>query len=198
MTKTNLKYCSNEKLVVRYQETRDDSILKELLSRFKPLICSLATEHRISGLEYQDIEQEAQIALVKAINTYQPKMKAYFAPFAQKVCYNHIVNLCRYHQAIHRGSGKQDLSLYFDHDGQEANYLSFFINRNTTNVEDIVEVREKYSDFISSLTQQEKRILGKYLNHGDYNQISKELNISLKKLNDTIYRCRKKLKQSIK
>lgn len=191
-------YLTNEQLVEIYQKTLDDDVLANLFKRFRPMIIHLSTKYDIPYLDYQDIEQEMNIAFVKAIKNYKIEVKAYFASFARSVCYNHLVNLIRHSQAYNRNAGKVEESIYRPLNDEDFNLLSVLADRRYLSVPDIINVREKYSDFLSSLSNLEKRILGKYLISHDYKQIASELGISLKKVNDTLYRCRKKLKQSLK
>ena len=159
------------------------------------MVRKLSRQYYLPDFEVQAFEQEVQIALLKAIESFKVDMKAYFASFAQKVCSNHLTNLARYRMALSRGGGVTDLSLNITIDEEEVDQLSLIPDHKQIPLYDVLEVREKCAEFISSLSDLEKRILGKYLIENDYNAIAKDLDMSLKKVNDTIYRCRKKFKR---
>lgn len=191
-------YLTNEQLVEIYQKTLDEDVLANLFNRFRPMIINLSSKYEIPYLDYQDIEQEMNIAFVKAIQKYKVDVKAYFASFARSVCYNHLVNLIRHSQTAQRSSGQMEESIHRPLNDEDFNLLSVLDDKSKPSVPDIVDVREKYTEFLSGLSHLEKKVLGHYFVKQDYQTIASDLGISLKKVNDTLYRCRKKLKHSLK
>jgi RNA polymerase sigma-B factor len=69
------------RLFERYQRTRDHRTRAELVARFLPLARRLARRYQ-SRAEYEDLVQVASIALVKAIDRYEPGRGLAFTSYA--------------------------------------------------------------------------------------------------------------------
>ncbi|SEP95282.1 Sigma-70, region 4 [Ignavigranum ruoffiae] len=186
---------SNEQLVEAYQQSSNQDYLVELFDRFKPLIRSLSRQYFIIDYDNDDFEQEVRVALLKAVRTFNLERRSFFAPYARCVCRNHIINIARYRLASCRGGGKKDLSLNVEVDGDSVDTLSLLPDTNNLPIYEICSTQSKFIRVLNSLSKLEKQVLHKYLSEGNYKKIAEELGMSLKKVHDTIYRCRKKFKQ---
>lgn len=191
----SLSLLTNEQLVEQYQKTSNQDILVELFHRFKPLIRSLSRQYYIIDYDQEDFEQELRLALLRACKTFNVSRNDYFAPYARCVCRNHLINISRYRMASRRGGGQKELSLNVQIDGDSVDTLTLLPDPKNLSVHDIFSVQDRCKKVLNSLSNLEKQIFHKYLSEGNYRQIAEELGMSLKKVNDTIYRCRKKFKQ---
>src|SRR4051794_28420184 len=69
------------RLFARYRRTRDENIRAELVTRFLPLAKRLARRYEGRD-EYDDLVQVASLALMKAIDRYDPDRGATFPTYA--------------------------------------------------------------------------------------------------------------------
>lgn len=85
-----------EDLVVMYQNTKQDLILEEIVSRNKGLIYSWARDYRnIPNYDEEDLVEEAVIACWKAVGYYDPAKGYSFSSCLKGFvtqCYNRIYN----------------------------------------------------------------------------------------------------------
>ncbi len=75
-------WSTEETLLSEYAKTRRPDLEEELFIRFQPLARSLAMRYRGSGERSEDLQQVANLALVKALRRYDPERGKRFAAFA--------------------------------------------------------------------------------------------------------------------
>lgn len=66
-----------------------------LWTKHRPLAARVAAGYRIPGLERQDVEQEAMVALWNAARTYNPDAGAKFTTWAERVIRARLVDVLR-------------------------------------------------------------------------------------------------------
>jgi RNA polymerase sporulation-specific sigma factor len=191
-----LRELSDEELIKRYREG-DTACLDELIYRYKDKVRSKARCYFLMGGEQEDLAQEGMIGLFKAIRDYQPGKSSQFKTFA---------NLCVSRQlasALKSSNRHKHIPL--------NSYISFYQNLNDElelkdvlgaselSPEQIVIDKEDADDLSASinarLSSLEKRVLYKYIQGLSYEQISKELLISKKTIDNALQRIKRKLSQ---
>jgi len=55
---------------------------EELIERFVPLVCRIAADYRVEGLEYADLVQEGLVGVLRALQRYDPGRGAPFGVYA--------------------------------------------------------------------------------------------------------------------
>lgn len=83
---------SDEDLINFYKTARDKYYIQELYHRNKSLLSKLAWKysHVNSLYDYNDLQSEGYIALVKAVETYCPDKETTFKTYLFKIANNHL------------------------------------------------------------------------------------------------------------
>lgn len=71
-----------DELLCLYAETRDPAVREDVMRRFLPLARSLARRYRGSTEQLEDLLQVASLALLKALDRYDPERGKSFVAFA--------------------------------------------------------------------------------------------------------------------
>lgn len=71
-----------DRLFVSYVETRSEKVRNELVESYAPLAEFFAKRYRNRGAESDDLRQVAQLALVKAVERFDPEFGVKFSTFA--------------------------------------------------------------------------------------------------------------------
>jgi RNA polymerase sigma-B factor len=71
-----------QELMLQYQQTHDPRVREQLVTRFLPLARSLARRFASGGEPLEDLEQVAALALVKAVDGFDPLRGTAFSSYA--------------------------------------------------------------------------------------------------------------------
>ena len=82
-------------LLADYARTRDRDVMARLVEGYLPLCRSIARRFRGQGVEQEDLEQVAAIALMKAIERFEPERGFKFSTFAMPTIAGEIRNYIR-------------------------------------------------------------------------------------------------------
>ena len=82
-------------LLADYARTRDRDVMAQLVEGYLPLCRSIAWKFRGQGVETEDLEQVAAIALMKAIERFEPERGFKFTTFAMPTIAGEVRNHIR-------------------------------------------------------------------------------------------------------
>ncbi len=82
-------------LLADYARTRDRDVMAQLVEGYLPLCRSIARKFRGQGVEQEDLEQVAAIALMKAIERFEPERGFKFTTFAMPTIAGEVRNHIR-------------------------------------------------------------------------------------------------------
>ena len=82
-------------LLADYARTRDRDVMAELVEGYLPLCKAIARRFRGQGVEQDDLEQVAAIALMKAIERFEPERGFKFTTFAMPTIAGEVRNHIR-------------------------------------------------------------------------------------------------------
>ncbi len=160
----------------------DAQAMNDVLISFAPLVKSISRAFHIIGADREDLSQIGMIGLMNAVRTYRTDGAAKFKTYATKCVRNIMLDAVRKQksavQTVNLDESAEDVSsepekLYLDSEAQSI-----------------------LNDTIAAaLNDTEKEVLALYLDAMSYAEISKKLGMTKKKVDNTIYSLRKKIKK---
>ena len=138
------------RLFERYQRTGDPAARAELTERFLPLARSLARRYERGGESLDDLTQVASLALLKAIDRFDPQRPVAFSSFAVPTIVGELKRYFRdYGWSVRVPRGLQELALRAQRDSDRfasehghAPTAGQLAQRLGVDVEQILEARE--------------------------------------------------------
>ena len=194
---------NDKELIKAIREEGDKNAINYIFERYRELIQSKASRFFVIGAEKDDIVQEANIGLYKAIQSFDLEKENSFKTFA---------NLCIERQLITtiKSSNRQkhiplnssfslNLSAYDEND--DTSVLEILDAKTAEDPLDTITKKEYYK-FIEgrideNLSEFEKKVLNKYIQGESYEDIAKELDSPVKSVDNAIQRIRKKASKAI-
>lgn len=82
-------------LLADYARTRDRDVLSQLVEGYLPLCRAIARRFRGQGVEQEDLEQVAAMALMKALDRFEPERGFRFSTFAMPTIAGEVRNYLR-------------------------------------------------------------------------------------------------------
>ncbi len=82
-------------LLADYAKTRDRDVLSQLVEGYLPLCRAIARRFRGQGVEQEDLEQVAAMALMKALDRFEPERGFKFSTFAMPTIAGEVRNYLR-------------------------------------------------------------------------------------------------------
>ncbi len=107
-------------LLADYAKTRDRDVLSQLVEGYLPLCRSIARRFRGQGVDQEDLEQVAAMALMKAIERFEPERGFRFSTFAMPTIAGEVRNYLRDKGGAIRVSRDTRSRLFQLHRVQEA------------------------------------------------------------------------------
>lgn len=173
--------------------------IEYIVNKFRNNIKFKAKSYYISGADSDDLIQEGMIGLIKAIRDYSPDKNASFNTFAD-LCISRQI-----YTAVKAASCKKHLplnsyvSLYKevgDADGSEHYLVDELDLMPTEDPIDEIIRKEEIDDASRALCERlssfEMRVLSKYMEGKDYQQIAAELEKTPKSIDNAIQRIKQK------
>lgn len=182
MKQLNLEEYNDYELIYLAKE-KDDLAYEILQKKYKPIILNIARRanklYNNIGLEYNDYVIEGMAALDYAIYYFNEKYDNIFYTYATKLINYYVINKIR--------KSKQDKCL--------NNAIEWLDDINYTYKESTnVEIQELLKYLYSNLNPLEKEILNLKLKGFKYYDIAIKLNITKKKVDNTLIKIRKIIK----
>lgn len=177
--------CEDERSLLIRAQNDDAEAETELLLKYSPLVKSIARSYYTIGVDDEDLWQLGLIALMNAVRTYDlNESKASFATYASACIHNIIKTELR----RKKNQTKDDIPLS-DIEDRPSKF----------DVEKLYEDKETEHLLMraisSVLTECEMNVLMLYLSAMSYQEISDKLGIEKKKVDNTIYSFKKKIKK---
>ena len=188
---------NDDELVVQAQSGNDDAFTR-LIEKYSPLISSIVRKYFLAGFDAEDLMQIGYVSLIKAIIGYKVDARASFSTYLYMVVSGDIKNgvtkaTNNKHLALNN-SYSLDVSFDDDEEDSFSPWAYLFIDENAS-IEDEVINKQKVQILLDELKQkldmQERKILSKYLQGYKYSEIAQKLNVSTKKVDNTITKAKK-------
>ncbi|MEJ6950250.1 sigma-70 family RNA polymerase sigma factor [Natronospora cellulosivora (SeqCode)] len=182
------------------KEAQDGSCkaIELLINSNMDIVYSKARYFFIKGLDREDVIQEGLVGLYKAIRDYQEDRAASFRGFAQLCIHRQMVS------AIKRANRQKHIPLNsstsIDKDiefGEGSRCFREMLANEEENLEDRYIYQEQLTILFNiideELTELEKDVFMQYLENMSYQEISKNLDVSIKTVDNALQRARKKI-----
>ena len=185
---------NDKELIKAIREEGDKNAINYIFERYRELIQSKASRFFVIGAEKDDIVQEANIGLYKAIQSFDLEKENSFKTFA---------NLCIERQLITtiKSSNRQK---HIPLNSSFSLNLSAYDENDDTSVLDPLDTitKKEYYKFIEgrideNLSEFEKKVLNKYIQGESYISIAEKLESPVKSVDNAIQRIRKKASKAI-
>ncbi len=184
---------SDNKLVELYNNG-NSGVFTVLTERYSKLIRSVTSKYRISGLEAEDLTQEGLLGLLSAVKTYRVDKGASFKTYAG-ICINRrILTLLKHADNNRRKALNNYVSLY-DKDVEESISVEELDPEESFICKESLMLLKK--SISGCLSNRENRVLELYLAGESYSAIADSLSISVKAVDSTLQRIRRKLRKNI-
>jgi len=175
----------------------NNEAMEEVLQQFKPKVTAICREYFLVGADFDDLIQEGMIGLYKAINSFDEE-KNNLKTYASLCIHRQLQN------AVKNANRKKNSPLnsyvpinFEDSDDDE-------VTSNLVIVDDSSDVEKNYIDkemnaiVISRvkdmLTEEQFKLLKRFLNGDSYAHMAEVLNITQKKVDNEIQSIKKKLR----
>lgn len=188
---TNL---TDEELIAKCK-SGDAVGIEEIFSRYKFLLEKISRSYFLLGSDKEDLLQEAMIGLYKAILSFDKNQNASFKTFAILCIRRNILSAIKKSNSQKNKTLNECLSLSDLTGDEEENFLflpsdSRLTDENIIEKEKLQEIKEQ---IIKTLSKLELKILNLYLKGFSYEDMSKNLKITHKSVDNALSRIKKKL-----
>lgn len=187
-----MKTTDEDKLILKAQGG-DEQAITLIVEQYKGLIISLARTRYLIGGDLEDLIQEGTLGLIGALKRYSPQ-KGGFGSFAYTGILNKINDAVRAdnrdkHKILNDAIRQEGVEL-----GESAKDID------SANPLTIHLMSERKQDFYNNLkaliTPSQMQVLKLYLDGYSYKEISSQLNITEKKVDNTLHAIKTKIKKS--
>lgn len=181
----------NEKELIKKAKQGDNFALDNLMKDYKNLVNKISRNYFIIGADYEDVIQEGMIGLFNAYLTFDESKNASFKTYATLLINRQIITAIKKAYKYKNLNFIEDLNAEsFEQELKVFDPEEFIINKeNHNNL--LKEIAEKLSD-------KERKILLEFLKNKSYEEISTNLNLTKKSVDNALTRIRKKLNYLIK
>lgn len=162
----------------------DEEAFSVVVQRMTPLIRAQVRRCRCSGIEDEDLAQEALVALLAAVRTFQPEGGAAFTSYATTCIYNRLVSVVR--RSAPRSRHEQPLDDRPDLPAGDGSDPVLRLQDREDAIRLLQHLRRR-------LTPLEYRVLLARLSDCSYQEAATQLGVSLKTVDNAVQRLRRKL-----
>lgn len=193
---------SDENLVLRAKDGSDGA-QRELIDRYKVMVRYKASLYYLPGADREDLIQEGMIGLYKAMTEFDPSRNQYFRSFANLCVKRQILTAIKTSQRLKH----MPLNGYISLQGSRTNSSGEPILLETLRArieegpeakiiaEETLQMMEsKIEERLSFL---EWKVLMHYLEGMSYQEISAQMNRSVKSIDNALQRIKKKLENCL-
>ncbi len=191
---------SNEEAIIRRAQQGDNQAINLLIQKNMDIVYAKARYFFIKGLEREDVIQEGLVGLYKAIRDYREDRSASFRGFAQLCIHRQLISaIKRANRQKHiplNSSTSIDRSIDFNEGSRSYKEI---IPNNDRDLEDRYIYKEQlnllFKVLDETLTNLEKEVFLQYLENRSYQEISENLNVNIKTVDNALQRARKKIEK---
>lgn len=184
---------------IKKAKTNDKKAIEKLLKEYEYIIQAQISKFYVKGMEKDDLEQEASIAFLDAIKSFDPNENDNFTSFCSLCIERRLITLLksskRQKNIPLNTSFSFDTNLFLNDDN--ISLLDLLESKEETTEEKIIKeerlkhLKEETKKILSSF---EQKVLEEYLKGFSYKEIADKLKTNEKAIDNAIQRIRNKLK----
>ena len=178
--------------LVKRVRNGDEEAFRILLENHRKMIYSLIYSSSLEmgdyAIDIEEVFQEASLILYQAVFSFEEDKKVKFTSYAYLVLKNRIRNVFRSFYNIY----KEETYSIDSHEHQDY-FLSLAIKEDPIGYHKEQEFRQKLNHFMNALPVQDRQILEMRGDKLSYKEISKQLHISTKKIDNRLRVLRKRM-----
>ena len=186
--------------LVRLAVSGDRTAEEQLIRRYRGFVLDRAKPYFLPGAEQEDILQEGMMGLWEAIYAFDEEKCSAFSSFAAVCVTRQILSAVKSYSRQKHVPLNSYLSLYTpvgEDDG--PTFMAALADETSPSMEDTFIGQERLSrleqKMDETLTAQERQIFSLYAEGVSYQMIARRLGKSVKSVDNTIQRARRKLRQ---
>ncbi len=193
-----------DEVLVELAHNGDGESSDFLINKYRNFVRAKARTYFLIGADKEDIVQEGMIGLYKAIRDFKGDKQASFKAFAE-LCINRqlitaIKTATRQKHIPLNSYVSLDKPIYDEESGYTL--MDVISGANMTNPEALVINKEKADDMARKLAEMlsglERRVLALYMEGQSYLEISEELNMQVKSIDNALQRVKRKMERYLK
>ncbi|MDQ0246657.1 RNA polymerase sporulation-specific sigma factor [Bacillus fengqiuensis] len=193
-----------DEVLVELARNGDGESSDFLINKYRNFVRAKARTYFLIGADKEDIVQEGMIGLYKAIRDFKGDKQASFKAFAE-LCINRqlitaIKTATRQKHIPLNSYVSLDKPIYDEESGYTL--MDVISGANMTNPEALVINKEKADDMTRKLAEMlsglERRVLALYMEGQSYLEISEELNMQVKSIDNALQRVKRKMERYLK
>lgn len=177
--------------LIRRIRNHDQEAFGELLEVFQRMIYKIIYSFNLDNGDFRadenDLFQEACLALYDAVFTYEEDRNVQFLTYAYMVIRSRVSTQLR---CLSRNQGEELVSI----DNRLDHSLKFAVSEDPVQYHRDEEFKEKYEQFLSTLNDEDRKILELRDEDLSYKQIAEELGITVKRVDNRLRNLKKRFK----
>ena len=168
-----------------------DLPLALVIKSFRPYIEQKVSGMRVPGADRDDLCQEAYVALLSAIGSYDEQKGASFSTYAITCINNRLADAVK--TANRQKNRVLNDSVSLTDDSNPVEIISYESpEKQTLDQEQYLELMHKIEDVLS---EKEKKVLLLWVDGYDYTEIAEMLDMPVKSVDNALQRARRKLRK---
>ncbi len=188
-------YQTTNELVLRAQQG-DEQAAEQLMTRFRPLVQSLAARFSMPDCDPEDVSQIAMIGLWRAVLCYDPTRKAGFAAFARVCIRRQILSELKRMQRL-----RLPVCSLSEDEEPHRQWLEQLPDPSQNPYEHLSaqETAQRRREFLAThLSPLESRVVALYHQQLTYREIAKRLGCSPKAVDNALARIKRKARRCLR
>ncbi|WGS64771.1 sigma-70 family RNA polymerase sigma factor [Marinitoga aeolica] len=190
MSKYKLRTLRVEGLI-KLAQSGDKEAMNLIMVKFEPMIKSIASKYYGAWAEFQDLVQIGFVGLIQGVYSFDETNKTKFSTFAYLNISSEIKSFLTYLNRLKNKvlSDAVSIESMFEDYSEDSDY--YFEVPSETDLYQSVVYNYIFERSIEQMKDIEKEIVKMWLDNNSYDEISKEINISKKKVDNTIQKFKK-------
>lgn len=182
-------------------KNNDKKAIEKLLKENESVIQAQVSKFFVKGMEEEDLKQEASIAFLDSIKTYDPEQNDNFPAFASICIERKLITLLSSSQRQKNIPLNTSYSLDYKtkYNDEDSVMLLDLIDEDLDTTEDKIIKEEKLRILMEKtekiLSKFEMKVLSLYFKGYSYNEMAKQLNSNEKAIDNAIQRIKQKIKK---